>query len=99
MLKWIKRILLLLVVLVAVLSGLKFCFDNEQAVELLLFGWQLPSLPLGLWVLSVLFLGSLLGWVLSYLPNALNRRSLIIKDNKIEHLEEQLKKAHEDSKS
>jgi len=99
MLKWIKRILLSLVVSIATLLGFKFSFDNDQAVQLILLGRQLPSMPLGLWILGVLFLGCLLGLLLSYLPNALKRRSLAAKNNKIQRLEEQLQKAHQDAKS
>ena len=99
MLKRIRRILLLLLILIAVVAGWQFSFDNSQPVQLLLFGWQLPHIPLGFWLLVALLLGCLLGSALGYLPNALKRRSLVKKDNKIQRLEEQLKKAHKELKA
>ena len=99
MLRWIKRILLLLIILAAVILGFKFSIDNGQPVQLLFFGWQLPDIPLGVWVLCALLLGYLLGLLLSFVPNAFNRRSLTMKDNKIQRLEAQLQKVREDSKA
>ena len=100
MFKWIKRILLLLIILIATLSGFKLSFDNNQSVELILFGWPLlnTALPLGLWVSGALLLGCLLGLLLSYLPNAFNKRSLTTKDNKIKRLEEKLEKLSKSAK-
>ena len=91
MFKRIKRILLLSLALIAILAGFKFSVDNEQPLQLILFGWHLPSIPIGFWILSALLLGCLLGLALSYLPNLLARRSLKAKEKKIIRLEEQLK--------
>ena len=91
MFKRIKRILLLSLALIAILAGFKFSVDNEQPLQLILFGWHLPSIPIGFWILCTLLLGCLTGLALGYLPNAFNRRSLKIKDSKIRRLEEQLK--------
>ena len=99
MLRWIKRILLLLVILAAVILGFKFSIDNGQPVQLLLFGFELPDIPLGVWVLCALLLGYLLGLLLSFVPNAFNRRSLTVKDNKIQRLQAQLEKVREDSRA
>ena len=92
MLKWIKRTLLVLVILVATISGWKFSFDNGEPVQLLLLGSQLPTMPIGLWILSALLLGCVLGFILSYLPNALNQYSLQTKSRKIQRLEKKLQK-------
>ena len=91
MFKGIKRILLLSVALIAILAGFKFSIDNQQPLELILFGWHLPSIPVGFWILSTLLLGCLLGLILVYLPYLLARRSLKAKEKKIIRLEEQLK--------
>ncbi len=91
MFRKIKHILLLSVALIAILAGFKFSVDNEEPLQLILFGWYLPSIPIGFWILSALLLGCLLGLILSYLPNLMARRSLKAKEKKIIRLEQQLK--------
>ncbi len=90
MIKWIKRLVLLILFIVAVALGITFTSENSQQVSLMLFGTSLPELQLGLWVMLVLLLGSFLGLLLSFLPLLWGRQSAAAKDRKISQLEKEI---------
>ncbi len=90
MLKWIKRLILLILLLVAAFIGVVFASDNNLPVSLILFSVQLPEFTIGLWVLIALFLGALLGLLVSLLPLFLSRYSVLGRDKKIQQLKKEL---------
>ncbi len=90
MIKWIKRLILLVIFIVAVVLGVTFTSENSQQVSLMLFGIGLPQLQLGLWIMLVLLLGSFLGLLLSFLPLLWGRQSAAAKDRKISQLEKEI---------
>lgn len=90
MLKWIKRLLLIVLFAVTVLMGVVFASENNAAVALILFGFQLPELSLGLWVLIAVLLGAIIGVLLSFLPLIFNRYTRSSKDKKINQLQKEL---------
>lgn len=76
--KRIKNILLALAVMLSIFIGLWLGQDNPDTVNVVLLGFQLPPLPLGVWLLVALVVGIVLG-LLASLPlliraNAENRR-------------------------
>lgn len=90
MLKWIKRLLLIAVFAVTILIGVVFTSENNDAVAIILFGFQLPELSLGLWVLIAVLLGAVIGVLLSFLPLVFNRYTRSSKDKKIGQLQKEL---------
>jgi len=61
----LRRALLAFFILALMVLVLFFFLENQQAVSLILFGWTLPSVPVALLILVALFLGLLIGPVLS----------------------------------
>ena len=64
----ITRLLKVLLGLGIIAVGVWFTSENSEPIELVLLGFALPSLKLGLWVLGALLLGVLLGVAVGTLP-------------------------------
>lgn len=90
MIKWFKRITLLIILILALCLGITIAYQNGQAVNIILLNYPLPELKLGLWVVIILLIGSLIGLILSYLPRLWMRNSIAAKDRKIRQLEKEL---------
>jgi uncharacterized membrane protein YciS (DUF1049 family) len=90
MIKWIKRIFIIILMAVALILGVTFTFENSQPIALVFFGFTLPPLKLGLWIMLVLLIGGFIGLLLSYLPLLWGRQSRASKDRKIRQLEKEL---------
>lgn len=69
----VKRLLLSLLLLFCVLLGIWVARDNQASAELVLFGFPIGDLSLGVWLLLALFAGVLLG-IASSLPPILRLR-------------------------
>jgi uncharacterized integral membrane protein len=59
----LKTLRIVTALLLLVLAWL-IAMGNNQAVSLTFMGWATPSLPLFVWLLSVLFIGLMLGVIL-----------------------------------
>lgn len=92
MLKWIKLLLLFTLLAVAVFVGMKVATENSASLSLMFFGVQLAELSVGLWMVIVLFVGAIMGLLISLLPLFFSRYSSINKDKKILKLEAELNK-------
>lgn len=90
MFKWIKRIILLIIFVVALVLGVTFSSENSQLTTLILFGYALPELPLGLWIIITLFIGGFIGLLLSFLPLLWGKKTVNAKEKKIKLLEKEL---------
>ncbi len=88
--KWLKKILLILVVVIAVLFALAFISRNDMKVPLDLWFLQTWSLSVGAWVLLSFTLGMLSTWLL-VLPGRLLGSVLIrTQDRKIQQQKQAL---------
>lgn len=61
----IRKGLLLLILLLAVVSGFWVVLDNPQPVTFQLLGFRVSTLPLGIWALLVFLLGCAIGILFS----------------------------------
>ncbi|PYB85404.1 lipopolysaccharide assembly protein LapA domain-containing protein [Pseudomonas soli] len=69
----LRRALLAFFILALMVLVLFFFLENQQAVSLILFGWTSPSVPVALLILIALFVGLLVGPVLSAIVRLRNR--------------------------
>ena len=92
MLKWAKRLLLLVVLVIALVLGVTFTAENSQPVSPLLLSYPLWSMALGLWLLIFLLSGAVAGLLLSFIPWLWGRQSIASKSKKIKQLEQELTK-------
>ena len=90
MVKWLKRIIFLILFVVALILGITFTSENSQTVSLIFFGYTLPELKLGFWIMAILFKGGLIGLLLSFVPSLFNKKTLAAKDRKIRQLEQEI---------
>ena len=90
MIKWFKRILLILILSATVVLGLVFTVQNHQPTSLIFLHYTLPQLSLGLWVTILLFTGCCIGFFLSFLPFLWGYQSRAAKNRKIQALEKEL---------
>ena len=90
MLKWTKRLLLVAIFLAALIIGVVFTIENSDVVAIVFFGFRLPELTIGLWMLLAVLLGAVIGVMVSYLPLLFNRFVSLHKDKKINQLQKEL---------
>lgn len=57
----LKKLLLGLFVLVAVIAVVVFTLENQQPVGLVLLGWSAPQLPVSILVIAAFLAGMLIG--------------------------------------
>lgn len=90
MIKWFKYLFLGALLIGSVILGAVFTDQNVQPVSVLLFGFKLPELTFGLWLLCFLLVGCFLGLILSFLPILWGRQSRAAKERKIVKLEKEV---------
>jgi uncharacterized membrane protein YciS (DUF1049 family) len=90
MFKWFKRLLIIVLFVVAIILSVTFASENSQLTRLIIFGYSLPELQLGLWILIVLFIGGVIGLLLSFIPLLWGKQTLAAKDRKIRQLEKEI---------
>ncbi|ODS23092.1 hypothetical protein AB835_10560 [Candidatus Endobugula sertula] len=90
MVRWIIRLFLLVLFLLAVAIGITLAYENNTLVPIVLLGYSLPKFSVGLWVVIALFFGAIIGLLLSGLLVLLSRHSHYNKDRKIEHLQKEI---------
>ncbi len=65
---WVKRIVLILLVVFLVMLGIWFSADNTQGVRVILLGFDMPEMTLGVVIALALTFGVLLGFLASIFP-------------------------------
>jgi putative membrane protein len=90
MIKWLKRLTLLLLLIVAIVLGIVFTSENSQQLSLVFLGYVMPELTLGLWLVLTLLLGSILGLILCTFSLFIRGQSVNAKNRQIKRLEQEL---------
>ncbi len=66
---FIKKLLLIVLCFLALAVGGLFAYENPDKIAPVIYGYTLPSLSLGLYLVSLLTMGVLLGFLLSLFGN------------------------------
>jgi uncharacterized membrane protein YciS (DUF1049 family) len=90
MIKWLKRLTLLLLLIVAIVLGIVFTSENSQQLSLVFLGYIMPELTLGLWLVLTLLSGSILGLILCTFSLFIRGQSVNAKNRQIKRLEQEL---------
>lgn len=61
--RWVRRILIVLLLLLVLIFGLLFSLQNSQSVPLDLLVLQLQERPIAVWLLATFALGGLVGLI------------------------------------
>ncbi|HSP32231.1 MAG TPA: LapA family protein [Halomonas sp.] len=59
--RWIKGLILAVILLIVVLVGILFAVNNQQTIALNLIWLELPAVSLSVWLLATLVFGVVLG--------------------------------------
>lgn len=59
--RWIKGLILAVILLIVVLVGILFAVNNQQTIALNLIWLELPAVSLSVWLLATLVCGVVLG--------------------------------------
>ncbi len=65
MMRWIRRILVVVVLLLVLIFGLLFSLQNAQSVPLDLLVLQLQARPIAVWLLATFAFGGIVGLLVS----------------------------------
>lgn len=90
---WIKKIMMLVILIIGLVLGVWFSTENTLPVQVMLLGFPMPTLSLGLLVCGVLLAGAVVGYLLSLLSavrlrndNLSLKRQLSRRDKELERL-------------
>lgn len=61
--RWIKGLILAVILLIVLLVGILFAVNNQQAIALNLIWTELPAVSLSVWLLATLTLGVVVGMI------------------------------------
>lgn len=88
----VKLLLILMMIIFVMLIGWWISSENSQIVNPTLFGYTLPKFNLGTWLLLVLFVGTILGYMLSWLSGLGVRGKERLLQRKLKNCEQELTK-------
>ncbi|MFS1524659.1 lipopolysaccharide assembly protein LapA domain-containing protein [Microbulbifer sp. 2304DJ12-6] len=94
-LRWLLHIAYGLLALVCVAFGIYFAVENPQVIAPVIAGNALYSGSVGVWLISTLLLGVLLGFLASLLPVYSQRRRVRGLNKQLKKLERELHAAHQ----
>ena len=92
MFKWVRRIVCFILCVLLACIAIVFTLENSQQYSPAFFGHYLFPLSAGLWMILMLFVGALLGVIVSLIPVYFGRYSVASKERRIKHLENLLLK-------
>ena len=64
--KFLKKLILLLIIILCIGLGGWIFLDNPEPLSMTFLGFRTPAMPKGIWLLSALFIGCVLGILSSY---------------------------------
>jgi uncharacterized membrane protein YciS (DUF1049 family) len=97
MIKWIKRLIFLILLIIAIVMGMVFTSENNQQLSLVILGYTLPELTLGLWLVLTFLLGCILGLILCTVSLFIRGQSVNSKNRQIKRLEQELQQLRSSS--
>jgi lipopolysaccharide assembly protein A len=80
---WLKRAVLIIVLLLVALATLDFMLENQQNVTLQFLEMRSPELPISLYVVIAFIAGSLLGILIGWVITTRLRLRLMIQNNEL----------------
>ncbi|AQZ95211.1 lipopolysaccharide assembly protein LapA domain-containing protein [Halopseudomonas phragmitis] len=89
---WLKRAVLIIVLLLVALATLDFMLENQQSVTLQFLEMQSPAFPLSLFIVFAFILGSLLGVFIGWLITTRLRLRLMLQSNELNRYRKEIDK-------
>ena len=89
---WLKRALLIVVLLLVALATMDFMLENQQTTTLQFLEIQSPELPLSIYIVLSFILGSILGVLIGWLITTRLRLKLMVQSNELNRYRKEVDK-------
>lgn len=89
---WLKRALLIVVLLLVALATMDFMLENQQTTTLQFLEIQSPELPLSIYIVFSFILGSILGVFIGWLITTRLRLKLMVQSNELNRYRKEVDK-------
>ncbi len=90
--QWLKRAVLIIVLLLVALSTIDFMLENQQSIALQFLEFSSPQLPISLFMVIAFILGSLLGILIGWLMTSRLRLRLMVQSNELNRYRKEIDK-------
>lgn len=90
--QWLKRAVLIIVLLLVALATIDFMLENQQSVALQFLELSSPELPLSLFIVIAFILGSVLGIFVGWLITTRLRLRLMVQSNELNRYRKEVDK-------
>lgn len=90
--QWLKRAVLIIVLLLVALATIDFMLENQQNIALQFLEKSSPELPVSLLVVIAFILGSLLGILIGWLITTRLRLRLMVQGNELNRYRKEIDK-------
>jgi len=90
--QWLKRAVLIIVLLLVALATMDFMLENQQNIALQFLEISSPELPVSLFVVIAFILGSLLGIFIGWLITTRLRLRLMVQTNELNRYRKEVDK-------
>lgn len=90
--QWLKRAVLIIVLLLVALATIDFMLENQQSVALQFLEVSSPELPLSLFIVIAFILGSVLGIFVGWLITTRLRLRLMVQSNELNRYRKEVDK-------
>ena len=89
---WLKRALLIVILLLVALATMDFMLENQQTTTLQFLEIQSPELPLSIYIVFSFILGSVLGVFIGWLITTRLRLKLMMQSNELNRYRKEVDK-------
>lgn len=90
--QWLKRAVLIIVLLLVALATIDFMLENQQNIVLQFLEVSSPELPISLFIVIAFILGSLLGIFIGWLLTARLRLRMMVQSNELNRYRKEVDK-------
>ena len=90
--QWLKRAVLIIVMLLVALATIGFMLENQQSIRLEFLEVSSPELPTSLFMVIAFILGSLLGILVGWLMTTRLRLRLMVQSNELNRYRKEVDK-------
>ena len=90
--QWLKRAVLIIVMLLVALATISFMLENQQNISLQFLEVSSPELPTSLFMVIAFILGSLLGILVGWLMTTRLRLRLMVQSNELNRYRKEVDK-------
>lgn len=89
---WIKKIVVLLILVCGLVLGVWFSTENTQPLSIVLLGFPMPAVSSGVLICGVLLAGAIVGYLVSLVAGLKTRNDNLSLKRKLNRLDKELER-------